>query len=217
MAKKEDAETGNNANDGLESDNESDDDLFPITTKKCMRKKKPRQRKRSASLPFIENHTGLYKGLVTAKGLQLVKAKDNRQTTWSGIEEEDEPEFEDGLTDMNRTLGEQGTTRRSSSMPEFYHFSQRRKDEPSKRFATKSGGSIPERNKLLANEADLEQKEEESFKLPVISSSMSSKSTQGPSKEIEALSQTTENMKIQRKTYLPRINSNNGSIFMKSR
>lgn len=216
MAKKEDAETGNYANDGLESDNESDDDLFPITTKKCIRKNKPRQRKRSASLPFIENHTGLCKGLVATKGLQLVKAKDNRQTTWTGIEGEDETEFEDGLTDMNRTLGKQGSTRRSSSMPEFYHFSQRRKEEPSKRSAPKSGGSI-QRNKLLANETDFEQKEEESFKLPVISSSMSSKGTQGSSKEIEALSQTAENMKIQRKTYLPRINSNNGSIFMKSR
>ena len=216
MAKKEDAETGNYANDSLESDNESDDDLFPITTKKCIRKKIPRQRKRSASLPFIENHTGLCKGLVATKGLPLVKAKDNRQTTWTGIEGEDETEFEDGLTEMNRTLGKQGPTRRSSSMPEFYHFSQRRKEEPSKRSATKSGGSI-QRNKLLANETDFEQKEEESFKLPVISSSMSSKSTQGPSNEIEALSQTAENMKIQRKTYLPRINSNNGSIFMKSR
>ena len=213
MAKKEDGEIGNYTNDGLQSDNESDDDLFPITTKKCTRKKKPRQRKRSASLPFIENHTGL----VAAKGLQLVKAKDNRQGTWTGIREgDDESEFEDGMTDMNKTLGEQGSTRRSSSMPEFYNSSQRRKDEPSKRYATKSGGSR-QRNKRLANETDFEQKEEESFKLPVISNCVSSKSTQEQSKEIETLSQTAENMKIQRKTYLPRINSNNGSVFMKSR
>ena len=210
MAKMEDIETGNYGNDSFCTDNESDDDLSPITRKKSTKKK--RRRKRSASLPFIEDHTGLYKGLVATKTPQLVEAKESQQMTRNRKKWEYDSEE---MTETVKSLNEQSSTRRSSSMPEFYHFSHSKKDESSQHYTTKESGSR-QRNKLTVAETDLELKEER-FKLPVISSSISSKSSQGQKEEIEALSHTVESTKIQRKTYLPHINSNNGSIFMKSR
>lgn len=208
MAKIEDAEIDNYDNESLQSDNESGDDILPITTKKYTGKKKRRVRKRSVSLPFIEDH-GLSKGLVAVKGLQL----GIQETEWKRNEWEDDS---DAMTERGNSINDQGPTRRSTSMPEFYQFSQRRKDETCKQY-TRNGLASRQRSTLAAAETGV--KEEESFKLPVISSSIqSSRSSRDQTEnDLEALSQSAGNMKIQRKTYLPRINSNNGSIFMKSR
>ena len=215
MAKIKDAEISNYANDSLQSNNESDDDIFPIATKKNTKKKR-RQRKRSASLPFIEDHTGLCKELAAAKGLQLMKTKGSRQSTRKRKEWEDCDE----MTESNKAFSEQSSTRRSASMPEFYQFSPHPKDELPKHYTKTKRSASRSRNKLVVAETDADLDDGESFKLPVISGCVSSKNAQEQNTENEVdreLSQTVKNMTIQRKTYLPRINPNNGNTFMKSR
>lgn len=224
MAEIEDGKIGNYANDNLQSDNGNDDDLFPVTTDKYAKQTKQPQRKRSTSLPFIENHNGVYKGLVATSGLQLVKVEESCPSAWTLKERKSDLEFEAEMTDSaDKTVTEKGSTgrsssmpeRRSSSMPEFNQFSQFRKNEPSKRYAAKTS-SPRQRNKLIT-EAEAQQQQQERFKLPVISNPVSSQTTKDQTNELEVLNQAALNVKIQRKTYLPRINSNSGSIFMKSR
>lgn len=225
MAKIEDSALGNYNNDGSQSDNESNDDLFPISTKNAGKNK--RHRKRSSSLPFIEaTDTRLWKGVVAATDMQLAKSnkgshslREQKEKTWKGF-----PANESSGIEQN-SLSEQHPTRRSSSMPEFYSpSSESKKDGHSKHRKTKrSGSKSRERVVGTAATTDLErQGDEETFKLPVISSksipSTKCESEDQNGNELEALSQSVENTKIHRKTYLPRINnSNNGGVFMKSR
>ena len=226
MAKIEDSALGNYNNDGSQSDNESNDDLFPITTKNAGKNK--RHRKRSSSLPFIEaTHTGLWKGVVAATDMQFVTSnqegkhsrKEQKEKTWKGF-----PANESAGMEQN-SLGEHHPTRRSSSMPEFYSpSSEIKKDGQFKHRKTKRSGSKPRKRVMGTATTDLEmQGDEETFKLPVISSESIPSTKSGEpedqsSNELEALSQSMENTKIHRKTYLPRINnSNNGGVFMKSR
>lgn len=215
---------GNYNKDGSQSDNESSDDLSPIATKK----EKKKHRKRSSSLPFIEtNHAGLWKGLVAAEERQFVKSKGaspkSRTVRKPGKEWKD-LSGDETTGKYPKTVGadvhQHRPTRRSSSMPEFYC---PEKDEFSRhRKITRSGSKL--RNKAAGTAStDLEMKEldEERFKLPVISSGEcinSSKCLQDQNgNEMEALNQAAESLKIQRKTYLPRISSNNGGVFMKLR
>lgn len=224
MAKIADSALGNYNNDGSQSDNESNDDLFPITTKNAGKNK--RHRKRSSSLPFIEaTHTGLWKGVVAATDMQFVKSnkgshsrKEQKEKTWKGF-----PANESAGIEQN-SLGEHHPARRSSSMPEFYSpSSESKKDGHFKHRKTKRSGSKSRKRVVGTATTDLEmQGDEETFKLPVISSesipSTKSESEDQNSNELEALSQSVKNTKIHRKTYLPRINnSNNGGVFMKSR
>lgn len=225
MARIENSALGNYNNDGSQSDNESSDDLFPIATKNDGRNR--RHRKRSSSLPFIQtNHAGLWKGLVAAteNDMQFVNSKESHsRRTRTGKEWKGFPANETLTAALNQnSLGEHRPTRRSSSMPEFYSASECKKDKHLRHHKTKRSGSKSRKNLSGTSTTDLEVKEdEETFKLPVISSdSISSKwETQDQNgNELEALSQSVESMKIQRKTYLPRINnSNNGGVFMKSR
>lgn len=222
MARIEDSALGNYNNDGSQSDSEGSDDLFPIAAKNEERKR--RHRKRSSSLPFVEtNHAGLWKGLVASKEMQCVKSKEShsRNKARKGKDWKDFSSNETAVLNQS-SLGEHRPARRSSSMPEFYSNSECKKDELVRHHKTKRSGS--KRHKKLAgtSASDLEMKEDqEILKLPVISNeSVSSKREPQDQNgnEIEALSQSIESMKIQRKTYLPRINnSNNGGVFMKSR
>lgn len=223
MARIEDSALGNYNNEGSQSDNESNDDLFPITTKNVGKNK--RHRKRSSSLPFIEaTQAGLWRGVVAAKEMQFVKSKgshfrtEQKEKQWKGF-----PANESAGIDQN-SLSEHHPTRRSSSMPEFYSpSSESKKDGLFRHHKTKRSVSKTRKKAAGTATTDLEMKEdEETFKLPVISSeSISSTKCVSEDKngnELEALSQSVENTKIQRKTYLPRINnSNNGGLFMKSR
>jgi len=224
MAKIEDSALGNYNNDGSQSDNESSDDLFPITTKNAGKSK--RHRKRSSSLPVIEaTHTGLWKGLVAATEMQFVKSnkgshsrKEQKEKPWKGF-----PANESAGIDQN-SFGEHHPTRRSSSMPEFYSpSSESKKDGLSRHHKTKRSGSKSRKRVTGTVTTKLEMLEdEETFKLPVISSEFIPSTKCGSEdqngNELEALSQSVENTNIQRKTYLPRINnSNNGGVFMKSR
>lgn len=223
MARIEDSTLGNYNNDGSQSDNESSDDLFPITPKNEGRTK--RHRKRSSSLPFVEaNHAGLWKGLVAATEMQFVNSKESHsRRVRKGKEWKDFPVNETAALNQN-SLGAHRPTRRSSSMPEFYSASECNKDEHSKHHKTKRRGSKTRKKLSGTATTDLEMKEdEETSKLPAISNASESISSKWEPQdqngnEMEALSQSVESMKIQRKTYLPRINnSNNGGVFMKSR
>lgn len=223
MAKIESSALGNYSNDGSQSDNESNDDLFPITAKNDGKNK--RHRKRSSSLPFIEtNHAGLWKGVIAATEMQFVKSKASHSRTEQKEKQwKDFPANESAGINQN-SLGDHRPTRRSSSMPEFYSpSSESKKDALFRHHKTKRSGSKSRKRVTGTATTDLEMKEdEETFKLPVISSESLSSAKCGPEdqngSELEALSQSVENTKIQRKTYLPRINnSNNGGVFMKSR
>ena len=224
MAKIEDSALGNYDNDGSQSDNESNDDLFPITTKNAGKNR--RHRKRSSSLPFIEaTHIGLWKGVVAATDMQFVKSnkgshsrKEQKEKPWKGFPVNEAAGIEQD------SLGESHPTRRSSSMPEFYSpSSDSKKDERFKHRKPKRSGSKSRKRVVGTATTDSEvQGDEETFKLPVISSesipSTRCESQDQNGSELKALSQTVENTKIHRKTYLPRINnSNNGGVFMKSR
>lgn len=225
MAKIEDRALDNYANDGSQSDNESNDDLFPITTKNAGKIK--RHRKRSSSLPVIEaTHTGLWKGVAAATDMQFVKSNkgshsrtEQKEKPWKGF-----PANESAGIEQN-SLSEHHPTRRSSSMPEFYSpSSESKKDGLFRRHhKTKRSGSKSRKRVDGTVTTDLEmQEDEETFKLPIISSEFIPSAKCGSEdqngNELEALSQSVENTKIQRKTYLPRINnSNNGGVFMKSR
>ena len=224
MAKIEDSALGNYDNDGSQSDNESNDDLFPITTKNAGKNK--RHRKRSSSLPFIEaTHTGLWKGVVAATDMQFVRSdkgshsrQEQTEKPWKGF-----PANEAAGIEKN-SLGESHPTRRSSSMPEFYSpSSDSKKDGLFKHRKTKRSGSKSRKRVVGTATTNLEvQGDEETFKLPVISSesipSTKCESQDQNGSDLIALSQSVENTKINRKTYLPRINnSNNGGVFMKSR
>lgn len=221
MAKIEDSAFDNFNNDGTQSDNESSDDLSPIDMKSYGKKR--RHRKRSTSLPFIEtNNGGLWKGLVAAKEMQSGKSTERHHTRGArkGIEwKSDLPEDETTEIMKQKSHGGDRPTRRSSSMPEFYSRSGSKKDEFSRHRKTKGSG-LKTRNKTDgAATRDLEMREDEkTLKLPVISSDESFKCGKDQNgNETESLTQSAESMKIQRKTYLPHINSNNGNVFMKSR
>ena len=224
MAKIEDSALGNYDNDGSQSDNESNDDLFPITTKNAGKNK--RHRKRSSSLPFIEaTYTGLWKGVVAATDMQFVRSdkgshsrQEQTEKPWKGF-----PANEAAGIEQN-SLGESHPTRRSSSMPEFYSpSSDSKKDGLFKHRKTKRSGSKSRKRVVGTATTNLEvQGDEETFKLPAISSesipSTKCESQDQNGSELIALSQSVESTKINRKTYLPRINnSNNGGVFMKSR
>ena len=224
MAKIEDSALGNYDNDGSQSDNESNDDLFPITTKNAGKNK--RHRKRSSSLPFIEaTYTGLWKGVVAATDMQFVRSdkgshsrQEQTEKPWKGF-----PANEAAGIEQN-SLGESHPTRRSSSMPEFYSpSSDSKKDGLVKHRKTKRSGSKSRKRVVGTATTNLEvQGDEETFKLPAISSesipSTKCESQDQNGSELIALSQSVESTKINRKTYLPRINnSNNGGVFMKSR
>ena len=224
MAKIEDSALGNYNNDASQSDNESNDDLFPITTKNAGKNKS--HRKRSSSLPFIEaTQAGLWKGVVAATDMQFVKStrgshsrKEQKEKPWKGF-----PANESAGIEQN-SLGEHHPTRRSSSMPEFYSpSSESKKDGLFRHHKTKKSGSKSRKRVAGTVTTDFEmQEDEETFKLPVISSESISSARCGSEdqngNELEALSQSVEKTKIQRKTYLPRINnSSNGGVFMKSR
>ena len=223
MARIEDSALDNYNNEGSQSDNESNDDIFPITTKNVGKKK--RHRKRSSSLPFIEaTHAGHWKGVVAATEMQFVKSKgshfrtEQKEKQWKGFPANGSAGIE------QNSLGEHNPTRRSSSMPEFYSpSSESKKDGLSRHHKTKRSGSQSRKKVSGTTTTDLEiQEDEGTFKLPIISSESISPTKCGSEdqngNELEALSQSVENTKIQRKTYLPRINnSNNGGLFMKSR
>ena len=225
----EDTEDDNYVNETRQSDNESDDNFAPNATKKCVKNK--RARKRSASLPFIEDNTGFYKGLVVTKGLQLTKGIRNCQRAWKqGRELQSDSDDEDEMLATMCMRGNDGccSTRRSSSMPEFSQFSRPSKTNKRKistRQTTQKqcgSGSRGERkqNSPLATAENAEQvfkQKDDTFRLPTISTSAFSKGSQEQLESREIKEVGFENMKIQRKTYLPRINSNSGNVFMKSR
>ena len=60
------------------SDSEREDNVSPITTK-TEYKENNRERKRSAPLPFMEDHNRFYKGLVATKGLKITGERGKRQ------------------------------------------------------------------------------------------------------------------------------------------
>lgn len=199
------------------SDSEREDNLSPITTK-TEYKENNRERKRSASLPFIEDTSRFYKGLVATKGLKITGEKGKRQGARNSRNTlENDSEIKDETEDTLYNLKSDGcSTRRSSSMPEFYQFTRNRRQEiPGKHFRQKQCGSDhrkwEDKPLLSCLKNDLGRKDD-TLKLPIISTSSSSKNLerQHSPEEVE-LGHT----KIQRKTYLPRINTNSGNIFMK--
>lgn len=199
------------------SDSEREDNLSPITTG-TEYKENNRERKRSASLPFIEDTSRLYKGLVATKGLKITGEKGKRQGARNSRNTlENDSEIKDETEDTLYSLKSDGcSTRRSSSMPEFYQFTRNRRQEiPRKHFRQKQCGSDhrkwEDKPLLSCLKNDLGRKDD-TLKLPIISTSSSSKNLerQHSPEEVE-LGHT----KIQRKTYLPRINTNSGNIFMK--
>ena len=205
----------------LLSDSEREENLSPITTK-TEYKENNRERKRSASLPFMEDHSRFYKGLVATKGLKITEEKGKRHGARNsrntlGNDSEIKDETEDTLYNLK---SEGCSTRRSSSMPEFYQFTRNRRQEiPSKQFWQKQCGGDYRKweDKPLVSclKNDLERKDD-TLKLPIISTSSSSKNLERQhSPDIEEVE--SGHTKIQRKTYLPRINTNSGNIFMKKR
>lgn len=199
------------------SDSEREDNLSPITTK-TEYKENNRERKRSASLPFIEDTSRFYKGLVATKGLKITGEKGKRQGARNSRNTlENDSEIKDETEDTLYNLKSDGcSTRRSSSMPEFYQFTRNRRQEiPGKHFRQKQCDSdhrkCEDKPLLSCLKNDLGRKDD-TLKLPIISTSSSSKNLerQHSPEEVE-LGHT----KIQRKTYLPRINTNSGNIFMK--
>lgn len=199
------------------SDSEREDNLSPITTK-TEYKENNRERKRSASLPFIEDTSRFYKGLVATKDLKITGEKGKRQGARNSRNTlENDSEIKDETEDTLYNLKSDGcSTRRSSSMPEFYQFTRNRRQEiPRKNFRQKQCGSDhrkwEDKPFLSCLKNDLGRKDD-TLKLPIISTSSSSKNLerQHSPEEVE-LGHT----KIQRKTYLPRINTNSGNIFMK--
>ena len=203
------------------SDSERDDNLSPITIKTENVETK-RERKRSASLPFIEDHSRFYKGLVAAKGSKITGEKGKRQGSRNSRNTlENDSEIKDETEETLYNLGSDGcSTRRSSSMPEFYQFTRNRRQEiPSKQsWQNQCGGDYrkwEDKPLLSCLKKDLGQKDD-TFKLPIISKTSSSKSSERQhSSDIEEVK--LGNTRIQRKTYLPRINTNSGNIFTKKR
>lgn len=199
------------------SDSEREDNLSPITTK-TEYKENNRERKRSASLPFMEDHNRFYKGLVATKGLKITGEKGKRQGARNSRNTlENDSEIKDETEDTLYNLKSDGcSTRRSSSMPEFYQFTRNRRQEiPKKHFRQKQCGSDHrkwEDKPLLSSLKNDLGRKDDTLKLPIISTSSSSRNLerQHSPQEVE-LGHT----KIQRKTYLPRINTNSGNIFMK--
>ena len=199
------------------SDSEREDNLSPITTK-TEYKENNRERERSASLPFMEDHNRFYKGLVATKGLKITGEKGKRQGARNSRNTlENDSEIKDETEDTLYNLKSDGcSTRRSSSMPEFYQFTRNRRQEiPKKHFRQKQCGSDHrkwEDKPLLSSLKNDLGRKDDTLKLPIISTSSSSRNLerQHSPQEVE-LGHT----KIQRKTYLPRINTNSGNIFMK--
>ena len=201
-----DSEISNYANDCFQSANETDDELLPIASKEegTRKNSKRRYRKRSVSLPFIDDHGGVCQGLVATEGLQFMKAEEDcrtkrRQRQWENPNQKTFTE-----------ASEQSLARRSLSMPEFYTVQNQNQKHVTKISTFRS------RDKLVVDETDL--KGAESFKLPLIPGSQNGQTRENVEIGVDdELNHKVENLTIQRKTYLPRINSNNGNIFMKSR
>ena len=203
-----DSEISNYANDCFQSANETDDELLPIASKEegSRKNSKRRYRKRSVSLPFIDDHGGVCQGLVATEGLQFMKTEEGlccrtkrRQRQWANRNQKTFTE-----------ASEQSLARRSLSMPEFYTV-----QNPKQKHVTKIS-TFRSRDKLVVDETDLQGAE--SFKLPLIPGSQNGQSRENVEIGVaDELNHKVENFTIQRKTYLPRINSNNGNIFMKSR
>ena len=207
MAKIEaDAEISNYANDCFQSANETDDELLPIASKEEGKRKNPKRnyRKRSVSLPFIDDHGGVCQGLVATEGLQFMKAEEDCRT------KRRHRQCENPNQKTFTEASEQSLARRSLSMPEFYTV-----QNPKHKHVTKIS-TFRSRDKLVVDENDL--KGGESFKLPLIPGSQNGQSRENVEIGVaDERNHKVENLTIQRKTYLPRINSNNGNIFMKSR
>lgn len=201
-----DAEISNYANDCFQSANETDDELLPIASKEEGKRKNPKRsyRKRSVSLPFIDDHGGVCQGLVATEGLQFMKAEEDCRT------KRRQREWENPNKKTFTEASEQSLARRSLSMPEFYTV-----QNPKHKHVTKIS-TFRSRDKLVVDETDL--KGGESFKLPLIPGSQNGQSRENVEIGVaDERNHKVENLTIQRKTYLPRINSNNGNIFMKSR
>lgn len=201
-----DAEISNYANDCFQSANETDDELLPIASKEESTRKNSKRsyRKRSVSLPFIDDHGGVCQGLVTTEGLQFMKAEEGcrtkrRQSPWKNPNQKTFTE-----------ASEQSLARRSLSMPEFYNVKKQEQKHVTKINTFRS------RDNRVVDETDL--KGAGSFKLPLIPGSQNGQSRENVEIGVaDKLNHNVKNLTIQRKTYLPRINSNNGNIFMKSR
>lgn len=201
------AEISNYANDCFQSANETDDELLPIASKEEGTRKNSKRsysRKRSVSLPFTDDHGGVCQGSVATEGLQFMKAEEGCRT------KRRQKQWENPNQKTFTEASEQSLARRSLSMPEFYTVQNQKQKHVTKISTFRS------RDKLVVDETDL--KGAESFKLPLIPGSQNGQSRENVEIGVaDELNHKVENLTIQRKTYLPRINSNNGNIFMKSR
>ena len=236
MAKTRDSAFDNFDNDSTKSEDECSDDFSPIEIRNFGNKK--RHRKRSASLPFIEgSNGGLWKGLVAAKSkeTQSVKSKvGNSRGARMGNEWKSDLHTDETMELSNQRLQDGNRpTRRSSSMPEFYSRSDSGK-KVSHRRTVGSGpktrnktdetvGSGPKtRNKTdetVARNLELSDDESKTLRLPIISGGESFKwANDQNGNQVESSSRRSpESTTLQRKTYLPHINSKNGTFFVKSR
>lgn len=222
MAKTRDSAFDNFDNDSTNSEDECSDDFSPIEIRNFGNKK--RHRKRSASLPFIEgSNGGLWKGLVAAKSkeTQSVKSKvGNSRGARMGNEWKSDLHTDETMELSNQRLQDGNRpTRRSSSMPEFYS----RSDSGKKVSHRRTVGSGPKtRNKTdetVARNLELSDDESKTLILPIISGGESFKwANDQNGNQVESSSRRSpESTTLQRKTYLPHINSKNGTFFVKSR
>lgn len=181
-------------NNTAENQGDTEDDLqelFPISIRVTNRRK---QRARSASLPAIESSTVL-RGLVAAREAdedEFVKASSLKETADSDLSELSD---EDGVY-----------SRRSSSLPEFFVISEMRKSE-----------KLYQRKKAVRRTYTLPggktaSKTDETVRLPPILTPTSRALNINEVEKPHSLY-----AKVEKKTYLPRISSNNGTVFMNSR
>lgn len=201
MAKTGDSAFDNFDNDGTQSEDESSDDFSPIESRNYGKQK--RQRKRSASLPFIEgSNGGLWKGLVAAKSkeTQSLKSKrGNSRGARTGNEWKSDLHADETTELLNQRLQDGSRpTRRSSSMPEFYS----RSDTSKKELHRMTIGSGPKTRDKMS-----EDDHSKTLKLPFISSGESFKwaKDQNGNQMESSLTRSPQSTTLQRKTYLPHI------------